>query len=98
MAGGMAGFVFEYNGTDWGPLPTSFDSFINGMDMVTDSQGWGVTWQGDCILWNGTDWQVHSKPATSSLISIHMLGATDGWAVGGVSAGWNLVYLPLRCR
>jgi uncharacterized repeat protein (TIGR01451 family) len=55
--------------------------------MVADSLGWGVTWQGEFILWNGTDWQVHSQPATSSLNDIHMLGATDGWAVGGVSAG-----------
>ena len=46
MAGGMAGFVFQYDGTDWGPVATAFDSFINAIDMVTDSLGWGVTWQG----------------------------------------------------
>jgi uncharacterized repeat protein (TIGR01451 family) len=54
--------------------------------MVTDSLGWGVTWQGEFILWNGNNWQVHSEPAASSLNDVHMLGATDGWAVGGVSS------------
>jgi uncharacterized repeat protein (TIGR01451 family) len=86
MSGGMAGFVFRYDGTDWRSLATAFDSYINGIDMVTDSLGWGVTWQGEMILWNGVSWQVHSKPATSSLDDVFMLGATDGWAVGGVSA------------
>jgi uncharacterized repeat protein (TIGR01451 family) len=86
MAGGMAGFVFRYDGIQWWPVATDFDSVINGIDLVNESLGWGVTWQGEVILWNGTGWQVHSQPATSSLDDVFMLGATDGWAVGGVSA------------
>ena len=38
------------------------------------------------IVWDGSSWQVHSKPAAAALDDVHMLNASDGWAVGGVSS------------
>lgn len=82
--GGMAGFFFHYNGTDWQPHPTNFASLVNAVDMVNDSSGWGVTWQGEMLRYNGSTWVVHSKPATSALNDLAMLGSGLGFAVGGV--------------
>ena len=38
-SGGMAGFVFHYDGTQWVGVPTSFSYVINGIDMVDASLG-----------------------------------------------------------
>lgn len=83
-SGGMAGFMFYYDGTGWWGNPTSFQYVINGIDMVSGSLGWGVTWQGRMIKYDGSSWWVHSQPAKSSLDDLFMLSASDGWAVGGI--------------
>jgi uncharacterized repeat protein (TIGR01451 family) len=81
-AGGIAGFILHYNGSDWVSVPTNFDSPINGIYMLSASSGWGVTYKGQVIRYNGT-WTVHSTPAGASLEDIYMLSETDGFAVGG---------------
>ncbi|MBN1657025.1 MAG: DUF11 domain-containing protein [Anaerolineae bacterium] len=85
-AGGMAGFMFHYNGTEWQSNPTIFDSVINAIDMIDASSGWGVTWQGEMIRYSGSAWTIHSAPASAALSDITMLDAHTGWAVGGIGA------------
>jgi uncharacterized repeat protein (TIGR01451 family) len=82
--GGMAGFVFHYNGTMWVGFPTSFIYVIKGMDMVDANLGWATTWQGRMVRYDGTSWTPHSQPATSWIDDVLMLSATSGWAVGGI--------------
>lgn len=86
-SGGSAGFMSRYSGGQWNPFPTAFDSPINAVDMTAADRGWGVTWKGEAIYFDGVSWTVHSKPATASLSDIYMLGTGDGFAVGGVSSG-----------
>jgi uncharacterized repeat protein (TIGR01451 family) len=81
-AGGMAGFMVHYTGGDWVGVETDFDSPIFGIDMLSASSGWGVTYNGQVIRYNGT-WAVHSTPAGAPLNDIYMLSETSGWAVGG---------------
>ena len=90
-AGGVAGIMNHYTGGDWVPVPTDFSSPINGIDMISASSGWGVTYKGEVIRYNDT-WSVHSTPAGASLEDIFMLSETAGWAVGGpVATGGTIL-------
>jgi len=81
-AGGMAGFVFHYVNGIWAGFPTNFVYVINAIDMLSPTSGWGVTWQGKFLRFNGTSWDVHSEQV-EILDDIYMLDETSGWAVGG---------------
>jgi uncharacterized repeat protein (TIGR01451 family) len=90
-AGGMAGFILKYNGSEWGGVPTTFDKPILGMDMVNSNLGWGVGWGGIIVKYDGSSWQVvPGTPDVASLADVFMLSASDGWAVG--SGGTILRY------
>ena len=81
-AGGAAGFMMHYTGGDWVAVNTDFDSAVLGIDMLSASSGWGVTWNHQLLRYNGT-WTVHSTPGAAPLDDIYMLSETDGWVVGG---------------
>jgi uncharacterized repeat protein (TIGR01451 family) len=99
-AGGMAGFVFHYINGMWGGFPTDFVSAINAIDVLSPTSGWGVTWQGQFIRYNGSSWVVHSDQ-DEILDDIYMVSENDGWAVGGGGvilryngSSWAPVYSP----
>ena len=45
---------YYHNGTERGGLPTTFRSVITAIDMVDSSLGWGVTYQGQLIRYDGS--------------------------------------------
>ncbi|MGD8623823.1 MAG: hypothetical protein PVJ34_04750, partial [Anaerolineae bacterium] len=83
-AGGIAGIMFHYNGTEWTSEPTGFDSPIQGLSMVSGTSGWGVTFKGHMLRYNGISWYIHSEPSGTPLDDVLMLSETEGWAVGGI--------------
>jgi uncharacterized repeat protein (TIGR01451 family) len=87
-AGGAAGFMMHYTGGDWVAVSTDFDSAVLGLDMLSASSGWAVTWNHQLLRYNGT-WTVHSTPGAAPLDDIYMLSETDGWVVGGQPGGGN---------
>jgi photosystem II stability/assembly factor-like uncharacterized protein len=56
---------------------------LNGVDMVSATDGWVVGGNGTMLHWDGTRWQPVASPTTLSLNSVDMVSASDGWAVGG---------------
>ncbi|MEJ2207803.1 MAG: hypothetical protein P8129_02055 [Anaerolineae bacterium] len=101
-AGGAAGFMFSYDG-EWRGVPTSFQSNINGISMVNSTDGWAVTWQGQFIHWNGSEWSVvGGTPDVGVLDDVLMLDGANGWAVGGggtivryANGAWQVVSSPV---
>jgi hypothetical protein len=60
---------------------------LNGVDMVSATDGWAVGGEGTMLHWDGTRWQPVASPTTISFHSIDMVSARDGWIVGG--DGWG---------
>jgi len=89
-AGGMAGFMMHYTGDNWVGVETDFDSPVFGIDMLGAGSGWGVTYKGQVIRYNGA-WVVHSEPIDAPLSDITMLSESSGWAVGGPSAAGGTI-------
>lgn len=89
-AGGAAGFMYSFNGTDWGGVPTAFDRAIYAIDMIDSSEGWGVGYLGIIIHYDGTNWQEFDDKDVTALHDVQMINDSFGWAVGNV--GTILVY------
>jgi len=85
-AGGLAGIMFHYTGTEWESVPTTFDAPIQGLDMINSTSGWGVTFKGQVLRYNGVQWSVFGQPSAAPLDDIFMWDGVSGWAVGGIDS------------
>jgi uncharacterized repeat protein (TIGR01451 family) len=88
----MVGSFFHYNGVDWQPSPITFTSLVNSIDMLSDTSGWGVTWEGEVLRYANSAWSVHSRPAKSPLNDLAMVNSQMGFAVGSLdSSGYGTI-------
>ena len=64
---------------------------MNGISMVSLTDGWAVGNNGAIARWNGASWSSFSSPTSNNLNAVKMLSSTDGWAVGdsGIIIQWN---------
>lgn len=74
---------------------------VNGVSMVSDTDGWAVGNGGTALRFNGTDWQPVDTGVPAALSQVDMITAEDGWIVGAVGtllhwdgAAWMPVAAP----
>ena len=60
---GDAGTILHWDGQAWSNIPSSTNSHLYGIAMVSATQGWAVGNDGVILEWNGSTWEaVASKP------------------------------------
>jgi hypothetical protein len=66
-------------------------SDVNGVSMVSETNGFVVGDSGEILQYDGTVWNILSSPTGSDLFEVDMISATDGWGVGanGAMVSWN---------
>lgn len=74
----------------WSAFPSPTTEKLNGIDMVTASDGWAVGENGTILHWDGSSWYI--VPNTSySIYDIKMVSSSNGWAIGraGTILHWD---------
>ena len=91
---GDGGTGIKYNGTSWSTLNISFSQDMYGVYFLDATTGW-VSGDWGCIKMTtdgGSTWttQMSNSIYSNTFNDLHMLSATEGWAVG--SSGRVLKY------
>ena len=90
---GNEGVILHWDGNNWSEVSSSTDKRLNDVQMLSSSDGWAVGggWNGEdsdpgtILHWDGVSWtqiQSPTSPYNSELLSIDMLGSTNGWITG----------------
>jgi regulation of enolase protein 1 (concanavalin A-like superfamily) len=85
------GAILHYNGSNWSiskSLPG--DPWLGDIKMVSATDGWVVTYNGNIYRWNGSAWNLFAS-FPNGLNSIAMLSTNEGWIAGssGTILRWN---------
>lgn len=82
--GGTGGLLMRFDGMSWIEAPCPLSDAITGLDIIDGGTGFGITYQGHVIQYNGSTWveTANLTQGVGSLTGISILDATDGWAVG----------------
>jgi len=68
---------------------------IDGLDMVSSSDGWIAGTWGSLYRYDGTDWHPFTSPISSggfSFYDLKMVSASDGWACGSGPFGPRMLH------
>jgi photosystem II stability/assembly factor-like uncharacterized protein/Tfp pilus assembly protein PilV len=105
-ASGTGGLMLRWNGTAWSAETSNTTENIEWIGYVAANDIWASAAGGEILHYNGTAWSVFVDTGTTAWHGVFMLSATDGFVVGGDSAGnnaqmrrwdgtaWNAVTLP----
>lgn len=63
-------------------IMNSINGRLNGIDMVSNKDGWVVGNFGSILRYNGTTWDKVLSPTQNWLMDIKMFSPTEGWIVG----------------
>ncbi len=82
--------ILHWDGTQWTIVPNpdpGEGSELHSVAAVAANDVWAVGFQSSSALlehWDGTQWQLAAAPSVvyDQLMSVSMLSATEGWAVG----------------
>ncbi len=85
------GTILRWSGVTWNAVggPSDMKSLWS-VSMASTDNAWAVGEGGTIIYWDGTKWSKVASPTENDLMSVCMVNATDGWAVGKDSMiHWN---------
>jgi hypothetical protein len=83
--------ILHWNGGAWSSWAAPTQVALYGVSAVWGMDVWAVGGDETILRWNGSAWSLVSQLGgygTGVLRSVHMLSATDGWAVGNGSYEW----------
>ncbi len=79
--------ILKFSNNQWNVYTSEYLG-LNGIDMVSKSDGWIVGGNGLILHFDGNNWSPTISPTTGYLYRIQMLSSTTGWA-----AGWDGILL-----
>ena len=87
----MVGTAYRLSGHTWGVMAVPTVPSLQGLDMLSASDGWACGDDGTLLHWNGTEWSSTTSPTGEDLHGITMVASNDVWAVGdaGVLLHWD---------
>jgi len=92
MAVGDHGTIVKYNGASWSAVSSGTSQDLYSVFFISETTGWiGGDWAIIKKTTNGgTSFSAESTSSLSNTFrDIHMISATDGWAVGSTGAVWH---------
>lgn len=80
--------IYQWNGTSWGEWYSGDEGQLNGLDMLSTTEGWAVGGAQKAILrLDDGVWEEFGSATRERLYAVEMISSTDGWAVGGGASG-----------